>query len=120
MQKLRAIVTNIRPFIIPQINFDADYYVDLIDWQKNKITCPPLLQNLEVDDLKNMISRSSVTIIDIAAFPCHTQSVERCVKLVTEASLSVVGLQKRDSYIKTKIDSRKLMPNFESKKDYNQ
>ncbi|CAH1110448.1 unnamed protein product [Psylliodes chrysocephalus] len=27
--------TNVRPFIIPQINFDADDYVDLIDWQKN-------------------------------------------------------------------------------------
>lgn len=112
--------TNIRPFIIPQINFDADDYVGLIDWQNNKITCPPLLQTLEVDDLKNIISDSPGKIIDIAAFPCHTQSVERCVKLVTEASLSVVGSQKRDSFIKAKIDSRKLMPKFESKKDYKQ
>ena len=92
----------------------------MIDWQNNKITCPPLLQTLEVDDLKNIISCSPEKIIDIATFPCHTQSVVRCVKLVTEAPLSVVGSQKRDSFIKAKIDSSKLMPKFDKKKDYKQ
>ena len=31
-------------------------------------------------------------------FPCHTQSVERAVKLVTEASLKVHGIKERDGH----------------------
>lgn len=36
---------NIRPFVIPQINFDADDYVDLIDWQKKLNILSPIAPN---------------------------------------------------------------------------
>ena len=35
----------------------------------------------------------------ISKFPCHTQAVERCVKLVTEASAAVCE-KDRDGWIK--------------------
>lgn len=111
---------NIRIFKVPQLNFDAVEYTGLIDWQKNDITCPPLLRNLEIDNLKSIITESSEKFLHIDSFPCHTQAVERCVKLVTEASLSLVGSERRDGFIKSRIDSRLRMPQFESKKDYNQ
>lgn len=31
-------------------------------------------------------------------YPCHTQSMERCVKLVTEASVSVCGAEANDDF----------------------
>ncbi|KAK4875539.1 hypothetical protein RN001_011961 [Aquatica leii] len=34
--------------------------------------------------------------IEILKFPCHTQAVERCIKLVTEASSLVCGAEARD------------------------
>lgn len=49
-------------------------------------------------------------------FPCHTQSVERHVTLVTEAAASVCGDLRRDGYIKGKILSRQYIPHLSSKK----
>ena len=40
--------------------------------------------------------------------PCHNQTVERHVKLVTEASALVSGFQRRDGLIRRKIKYRKL------------
>ncbi|KAK5648112.1 hypothetical protein RI129_003004 [Pyrocoelia pectoralis] len=108
----------IRPFIIPRLNFEADDYTNLIDWQNNDITPPPLLQYFELDELRSIIKETPNKVIEITSYPCHTQAVERCVKLVTEASLSIVGFKKRDGFIKARLDSRKLMPQFESKKDF--
>lgn len=110
----------IRSFVIPKLNFDADDYICLIYWQNNKITPPPLLHRLEINDLTNIIKEKPAKFLQICSFPCHTQAVARCIKLVTEASLSVVGHKKRDAFIKVSIESRKSMPQFESKKDFKQ
>ena len=46
-------------------------------------------------------------------FPsCHNQDVEQHVKLVTEASMSVAGHEKRDDLIRQRIRSRKLIKCF--------
>ena len=50
--------------------------------------------------------------------PCHTQAVERLVKLVTEASKAVCGRKSRDGFISARIASRQLMAKFESKRDF--
>ena len=55
---------------------------------------------------------------NIAEFPSHTQSVERAVKLVTEASTIVYSFDNRHKTILTKILSRKLRPNVASKCSY--
>ena len=51
-------------------------------------------------------------------FPCHTQAVERAIRLATEALLSVLGEEKRDSMIKNELKSRCEMSKFDSKKDF--
>jgi len=51
-------------------------------------------------------------------FPCHTQAVERSVKLVTEASIAVCGQTRRDGFIRSRIESHRIMPQFHSKKDF--
>ena len=51
--------------------------------------------------------------------PCHNQAVERPVKLVTEASASTAGHERCDGMIRQRIQSRKLMKSFETKKQFN-
>ena len=41
-------------------------------------------------------------------FPGHTQAVERCVKLVTEACVAICGEDRRDGFIRVCLQSRAL------------
>ncbi|KAF2901923.1 hypothetical protein ILUMI_04263 [Ignelater luminosus] len=70
----------------------ADDYIHLINWNsKDKsfiITELSLTTSISDDELRKMISDVPVEI-EILKFPCHSQAVERCVKLVTEASAAV-------------------------------
>ena len=51
--------------------------------------------------------------------PCHSQVVERHIKLVSEASAAVARFKNRNGLIKQKIRSRKLMKTFNTKKQFN-
>lgn len=110
----------IREFKVPAINFSADSYVNLIDWEESVIHPPPVLKHFEENELQLMIDTDEVpTEWEFSKFPCHTQSVERTVKLVTEASAKVYGEENRDSHILTTLESRAKIPKFDTKKDYN-
>lgn len=82
------------------------------------VVSSPMLQNVSDDDLKLIINSDSDIIRDIKKFPCHTQAVERCVKLVSEASVKVCGQESRDGYIKSTLLSRSIMPEFSKKSDF--
>ncbi|KAK4880959.1 hypothetical protein RN001_004278 [Aquatica leii] len=105
-----------REFIIPKINFEATTYNDLIDWQNCELSEPSILASISNDDLNQLIQ--TVPEMDLVKFPCHTQAVERHVKIVSEASLSVSGKESRDGYVMAKLQSRSEMPVFETKKEY--
>ena len=51
-------------------------------------------------------------------YPCHTQAVERAIRLVTEASSSVIGQAARDGVIRQKIKTRKNLKTHATKKDF--
>src|SRR6218665_1337628 len=85
----------VQAFVIPELNFAASDYIDLIDWQNLSITEPPVLSTLSRTDLWEIIASDCVPVFQFPKFPCHTQSVERSVKLVTEASAAVVGQTSR-------------------------
>ena len=49
--KAREIKTkSIRHFKLPSINFDANDYINLIDWQNNAFTEPPITSNIYAED----------------------------------------------------------------------
>ncbi|CAG9837210.1 unnamed protein product [Diabrotica balteata] len=56
--------------------------------------------------------------IEILKYPCHTQAVERCIKLVTEASVAVCGNTAGDGFISERIASRASLSVFETKSKY--
>src|ERR1043165_9013414 len=78
----------LRKFSIPTLNFNAQSYTDLIDWQLTDVTEPILLADVPVDEIEMLVGSGETPVMDFPRYPCHTQ-VERCVKLVTEASALV-------------------------------
>ena len=106
---------HLREFVPPKtLNFDATHITELIDWELETIREPPLTYKLSTQDLIE-IEASNLTI---KPYKVHTQSVERAVKLVTQASLSVFGPEARDGYVKATVLSRRIMPKLNSKKDF--
>ncbi|GBN46834.1 hypothetical protein AVEN_228689-1 [Araneus ventricosus] len=77
-----------------------------------------MLRDLSEDDIKSLINSETTPIREIQKFPCHTQAVERCIKLVTEASNKACGHEARDGYIRATLKSRSIMPNFSKKSDF--
>lgn len=108
----------LRVFKVPKLNFDAEDYVDLINWNDCEITEPPLTMQISSDQLESLIRKEDVLPITFGKFPCHTQAVERCVKLVTEAALKVCTEEARNGYILAKLDARRVLPSFENKSQY--
>lgn len=107
---------DLRFFEIPKLNFDAEDYTDLISWEK--VTEPPIIKKIPTDRLTDLILTDSEILKKQLNYPCHTQAVERLVKLVTEASQSVCGYKARQAHVISTLKSRRVMPFFDSKKDY--
>lgn len=110
---------DIRKFTIPTFNFDATAYYDLIDWQNVSYSEPPITKRLSEEQLWQIVEEpQSSAILHIKDYPCHTQAVERAIKLVTQASSTVCDKNRRDGVIRSTLESRNLMPKFETKKDF--
>ncbi|GBN97267.1 hypothetical protein AVEN_25184-1 [Araneus ventricosus] len=77
-----------------------------------------MLRDLSEDYIKSLINSDTTPIREIQKFSCHMQTVERCIKLVTEASNKVCGREARDDYIRATLKSRSVMPNFSKKADF--
>ena len=105
-----------KTFQIPDLHFEAEMYFDTINWQKVKLTEPPLTRSISDDEINHFISSKEKK--NFPHLPCHTQAVERCVKLVTEASSMVCGKNSRDGFIHSKIESHHKMPSFETKREF--
>ena len=107
--------SQLREFVPPKtLNFDATSITELIDWNQETITEPPLTFKLSLQDLIEVEEKK----LTIKPYKVHTQSVERAVKLVTQASISVYGPEARDGFVKATVLSRRIMPKLTSKKDF--
>ncbi|CAG9791202.1 unnamed protein product [Diatraea saccharalis] len=106
-----------RTFEVPKLNFDAKCYIDLINWQETNFD-PPILRNQTNDELIQIIDKNGDERMLFIRLPCHTQAVERSVKIVTEAAMSACDKKTRDGMIHAKLASRKVMPKFDSKRDF--
>ena len=106
----------VRKFQVPQLNFKAKSWVNMIDWELTDLYEPPLTRSLSNDDLKvfqGLQYRGQGSV-----FPCHSQMVERMVQEVTKASCTVVGSDTRDFVVKSTLSHRTKHRKQESKKDF--
>ena len=97
---------------------DATDYFELINWQDTEISEPPLTADVTDDEIRLFVKSAGQSTIDFDRLPCDTQSVERCVKIVTEASLAVCGEHSRDGFIRSRLEARRVVPVFNTKSDY--
>lgn len=108
----------IRTFRVPKLNTNASNYINLIDWNAiTTLTEPPLTASIPSDEINTMIHTKNFSF-DFQKLPCHTQNVERHIKLVTEASLAVCGQKNREGFIQNKLKSRAAIPQFNTKSQF--
>ena len=105
-------------FVVPKVLFDAEHCYAMIDWQATKIIEPPVARCLSNVTIESYVKSRMLTSLLFPKFLCHTQAVERAVKLVTEATACVVCSSEREGNIIAKLQSRKKMPQFNTKKDF--
>lgn len=103
---------SVRPRKTPSINPNASSILELIDWSDG-VYEPPLTCALTTSEVFKLIDKP----MEVPMWPCHTQSIERCVKQVTEAASRVYTQEKREGYIRGQEASRLLMSKNESKQD---
>lgn len=114
----------VRIFNLPTSNFNANNYTEMIDWENITETILPILKKMDFgsNNAKFLAQKKLSDYelpFDLMKLPCHTQSVERCVKIVTEASLAVCGEERRNSLILNTLKSRQNTRIFRTKSDFN-
>ena len=70
------------------------------------------------DEVNEMANSDTPPVTQFLDLPCHTQNVERHVKIVSEVSRKAVGVKAIDGMIRSTIVSRNKMSSFSSKKDF--
>jgi len=108
------IQSQIRKFYVPQINFDESDWDELINWNTAVITEPPLTLYLSDEEIKAVTDAP----LAVATYPNHTQSVEHCLKVISDASKAVYGYDARDGFIRAINSSRAVKPRFDSKRQF--
>ncbi|ESO12359.1 hypothetical protein HELRODRAFT_158868 [Helobdella robusta] len=103
---------SLRQRVTPEINPDASSLLELIHWDSEMYESP-LTCSLTTAQVKQFLHTPMI----VPDWPSHIQSIERCVKMVTEASEHVYSQERRDGYIRSQIVSRQLMSRHASKKD---
>ena len=104
----------IRKYVIPPLQWQAKKWSDIVDWKSQSVHECSILSNLESKDLDDAIT----TPLSFPSYPLHSQSVERCVKLVSESAIKVVGGEKRHQHILSVVESRRMRKASDTKKDF--
>lgn len=110
----------LRIFKKPELNFNAKYYFELIDFN-DEVMYPPVTKLLSTNDLLECIDfKVNVVSEIIKGIPLHSQSVERLIKIVSEASEQGFGEETRNGIIYSKLTLKELLGKSETKSDYNE
>ena len=98
-----AVITaaTVSKYRLPKVNFQAETYVDLIDWEAECLSEPPLTWNKTDEEILSF----KETPFAVPKYPCHTQAVERAVRLVVgeEARNGFIQQSKRAPYVQDKV-----------------
>ena len=81
----------------------------MIDWETSLITKPPFTKHFSKEILLNIVCDP----MEILGYPCHIQTVERTIQLVTKASSSATGEEARHGLNLSTLTLREKMPAFE-------
>lgn len=109
---------NIRTFKKPTINFEAQVYHEMIDFDQ-EFSMPPVLFGVSDEKLDECIeSHQNFLYFWVNKIPCHTQDVERTIQIVSEASKKVFRESSRHERVLATLSSRNILPKTRTKSDY--
>ena len=94
--------------------FEASHWSEMIRLESLISSLPPCLRKKTIEELEQMKDDPGTP----PTYPIHSQSVERVVKLVTEAAKHHYNWDKRHQEIISIVKSRKDRGRFETIKDY--
>ena len=77
-----ATIRPVRNFKVPTLLYDAEHYYEMIDWEAEVLTEPPLTYRLSDDEIREVATEP----LTFPSYNSHTQSIERAIKNVTNAS----------------------------------
>ena len=109
--------SSVRRLELPKLIFDAPTYYSMINWQDCQLEEPPMTRKIPDEVIETTVIENK-EFLPLTDFANHTQAVERIIKMVTDASITVVGHDARDGAIRARLEGRKLLPKFESKQDF--
>ena len=110
---IRKSTTTKRLNKIPVIKYDAAHWYELIDLSQPGICEPALTADIATEILSDAMKKGIK--LQLPVLSCHSQSVERVVKLTSETSHLVYGQEARHRHIVTKYCCRQVRPSFASK-----
>ena len=67
-------------FKVPQLNFEASDYTELINWP-DEVTESPEIMNISDAELKASIAEKETPSLFFSRFTCHTQAVDVALNL---------------------------------------
>ena len=102
-----------RQFTKPEVNFKAANYFDMIDFEVEPCTEPPLTMDMDLDTIMGAFREPLI----LPPYPSNTQGVERMVRVVTEVASKKAGFTARHRMILQLLQSRNMVPRFNTKSD---
>ena len=108
------VLQGIRKHELPMLRWNAESWDQIINWTKVKFHEPFILSKLDLEKIEECYAKP----FEFPKYPVHSQTVERAVKLVTEAASKVAGEERRHTNILSVLASRKSRKGYDTKKDY--
>ena len=105
---------SIRRVVVPKLKCRAQSYHTMIDWACSLQSEPPFISTLSDQELEGVADAPLV----VPLWKCHTQPVERGIRLLSDACLQVSCPEERDGYMRQRLYSRLQMPSFRAKQHY--
>ena len=78
----------------PTLKWGSRDWWNTIDWDTERVDEPKILHKVTSEELDEILHKP----VCFPAFPCHSQGVERAVKLVSTSSKKVCGQDSRYSF----------------------
>lgn len=106
--------SGLRLFKVPKLNWGAENYTQIIDWDLKDFCKPPITMKFSDDEIRRFYSVPMV----IPNYPSQSQSVERAVKMVSEACKSAYGYEERHQLVLSTQAARKERQSYRTKEKF--
>lgn len=122
IERSRSIEKNssLRKFQRPNLNTNAQIYYEMVDLENvRNVFEPPVLRDFSIEKLTECIeTHENFVSLLTKNIPCHTQAVERVIQTVSKSAHTVFGNQNRHARVVATLQSKSILPQTKTKKDY--